>query len=207
MFIIKSIILQALKIYWRLKNRHNFTILKNKFDFNKVSVGKFTYGDLNVLSWGSKNEELRIGSFVSIASNVKFILGGNHYYKSFSTYPFKVKLKLSKLEATSKGPIYVQDDVWIGTNSIILSGVTISKGSIIAAGSIVTKSTLPYSIVGGNPAKFIKYRFDLETINRILNKDYSKINLNYLKRNISLISEDLSKLSQEEIDKIFDINE
>jgi len=70
-------------------------------------------------------------------------------------------------EKISKGPIIIEDDVWIGSNSVILSGVKIGRGSIIGAGSIVTKDVESYSIVGGNPAKFLRKRFDQKTIDKL----------------------------------------
>lgn len=77
--------------------------------------------------------------------------------------------------AVSKGNIVVQDDVWIGENAIICSGVTLGKGSIVAAGAVVTKDVEPYAIVGGNPAHFIKYRFDEPVRRRLLTIDISEV--------------------------------
>ena len=124
-----------------------------------VEVGKASYGDLNIISFAN-NAKLIIGTFVSIAQEVSFILDAEHYTNHLSTYPFKVKyLGIEKQEAFSKGNIVVEDDVWIGYGAIIMSGVTIANGCIIAAGSIVTKDTEPYSIYAGNPAKKVKDRF------------------------------------------------
>jgi len=105
---------------------------------------------------------LLIGNYCSIGANVVFVLGGNHQYSGITTYPLYSKfIKLSpEIDAVSKGAIIVEDEVWIGTNTTILSGVRIGKGAIIAAGSVVTKNIPPYSIAGGNPAKVIKFRFD-----------------------------------------------
>ena len=88
--------------------------------------------------------------------------------------------------------------MWIGTNAIICSGITIGQGAIIAAGSIVTKNVEPYSIVGGNPAKLIKYRFDKELIEKLMNINITKlfdsvrkehIELLYQKASISLLDD------------------
>jgi acetyltransferase-like isoleucine patch superfamily enzyme len=111
----------------------------------------------------------------SIAGNVNFVLGGMHDYNKVTTFPFK-KIKKNIIESFSKGPIIVEDDVWIGFGSTVLSGVTLGQGSIIAAGSVVVKSTEPYSIYGGNPAKLIRYRFDTETIKGLLKLDFNVIN-------------------------------
>lgn len=162
-----------LKYKWRMKNHHNFTCIGNSkydpiFPINKVKVGNYTYGSLLVYSYGSNDEYLSIGNYCSIAENVKFILGGMHHYEYISTYPFRALLFDKKNESFSKGPIIIEDDVWIGSNVIILSNCKIAQGTVIAAGSVVTKSTKPYSIVGGNPAKLIKYRFDENIINELL---------------------------------------
>jgi len=109
------------------------------------------------------------------SEDVLFLLGGNHNIETFSTYPFKVMILGEKKEAWSKGPIIVEDDVWIGTRAMILSGVRIGQGAIIAAGAVVTKDVPPYSIVGGNPAKIIKYRFYKNLIDLIKTKDIKLI--------------------------------
>lgn len=180
----KYIKLYILKKEWRRKNKHNFTNLNNIFPINIVKVGKNSYGNLNVYSWGSENEELEIGNFVSIAEDVKFILGGNHQLNTFTTYPFKVMMFGEKVEALTKGKIIVKDDVWIGMSVLILSGIIIEQGAVIAAGSVVTKDIPPYAIVGGNPAKILKYRFSKEIIEKVKNVDLTKIKLEENKENL-----------------------
>lgn len=143
----------------------------NLFDF-----GKYSYGNINILTFGSKNEKLKIGNFVSIAKDVTFILSGGHYTETFTTYPFKTEYFGEKeSETLCKGPITVCDDVWIGYGAIILSGVTIGQGAVVGAGSVVTKDVEPYSIVGGNPTKLIKYRFSKELIEEMKKIDFSKL--------------------------------
>ena len=176
-----------LKKKWRDRNKHNFTSITKTFDIEKVSVGKMSYGPLEVYDWGSDDEKLSIGNYVSIASGVKFILGGNHYYNTFSTYPFKVMCLGEEREAYSNGSIVINDDVWIATDSIILSGVNVGKGAVIAAGSVVVKDVPPYSIVGGNPAKVIKYRFEKSIINKLEKLDYKKISKEFIKDNIDIL--------------------
>lgn len=145
---------------YRKQNVHNRTKIMNFCDLNKISVGEKTYGEINLTDWSPLNTKLIIGSYCSIAPDVQFLLGGEHQINSISTYPFKVYEFGYQREAGSKGDIVVKDDVWIGTKAIICSGVTIGQGAIIAAGSVVTKDVEPYAIVGGNPAKKIRYRFD-----------------------------------------------
>lgn len=184
---------------WRKRNMHNFTTLNKNTDLNKIKVGKMSYGPLNVYTWGSENEGLIIGSYVSIANDVKFILGGNHRYDTISTYPFKVMVCGEAIEAYSNGKIIVEDDVWIGMNSIIMSGVRIGRGSVIAAGSVVIKNVPEYAIVGGNPAKIIKYRFDKKVLEQVNNIDFNNLDEDYIKKNINLF---YKEIDSETINKI-----
>jgi len=162
---------------WRAINAHNETTITKvvgNLDPNKVKVGRKTYGGLTIYGFDLQAESLTIGNFVSIAHEVTFLLGGNHSFQGLSSYPFKAQY-FGEMEAQTKGPIIVCDDVWIGQGCTILSGVTIGQGAILAAGSIVTKDVAPYSIAGGNPAKLIKYRFEQAVIDRLLTFDFSKL--------------------------------
>lgn len=109
-----NIKLVALKVTWRIHNRHNSTTVTNWFDESIVKVGRETYGELYVKQYGAKNEGLTIGSYCSISSKVTFLLGGNHEGGNISTFPFRAKIINEKSEAISKGPIIIDDDVWIG---------------------------------------------------------------------------------------------
>ena len=129
---------------------------------------------------------------MSIAPDVKFILGSDHNYKILSTYPFKVKVCGEKYEALSKGSIIVEDDVWIGANAIILSGIRIGQGAVVAAGSVVTKDVEPYSIVAGNPAKIMKYRFPREIIEKMKNFNVGMLTENSIKTNINDMYKELT---------------
>lgn len=167
--------IKSSKRYWRKKNKHNDTHLITSFQSNKISVGRGTYGLIDASIAGTDNSRLLIGNFCCISAGVKFLVSSEHAYKGLSTYPFKVKYLGYELEAGSKGSIIVRDDVWIGTNAIILSGVTIGQGAIIGAGAVVTKDVPPYAIVGGNPAKVIKYRFEPDVIEKLVKFDFSKL--------------------------------
>ncbi|MDX8334910.1 CatB-related O-acetyltransferase [Candidatus Cetobacterium colombiensis] len=177
--------LYLFKKKWRSQNKHNQITPINKFPLEKVKVGKYSYGPIDVRSWGSSEEGLEIGNYVSIASGVKFILGGNHEINTFTTYPFKSRVFKGKIKSQTKnssnGKIILKDDVWIGMDSTLISGITIGQGAIIAAGSFVTKDVLPYSIVGGNPAKIIKYRYSKEIIDEMIKIDWSSIDENKIK--------------------------
>jgi len=151
-------------------------------------VGVKTYGPIWASCSGNPMESLEIGHYCSIATGTKFILGSEHPYTNLSTFPFKVKCFAHEYEATNKGPINIGDDVWIGEDSLILSGVTVGQGAIIAARSVVVKNVPPYSIVGGNPAKVIKKRFDEETINILIkHMNYSAMRLPITKSNIETL--------------------
>ncbi len=168
--------LQNRRAEWRRINEHNFTTMGDiNCPFDVIEIGKGTYGPINVSWFCVKEEKLKIGNFCSIARDVRFLTGGNHPLKTLSSYPFEqcYPTGVSYL-APFKGPIIVEDDVWIATDVIVLSGVTIGQGAVIAAGSVVAKDVPPYAIFIGN--KVIKYRFDDETIKKLLKFDYSKLN-------------------------------
>ncbi len=178
-----SFALHIFKLKWRKYNAHNMTVAKNQFILENVSVGHHTYGELFVLTenYGAK---LKIGDFCSIASNVIFIPISDHPTSYISTYPFKVHVMGEKFEAVSKGDIIVDDDVWIGAGATIMSGVHIGQGAVIAAGAVVTKDVPPYAIVGGVPARVIKYRFDEETIQKLLQIDFSRLDDSLIRTHI-----------------------
>ncbi len=186
---------------WRKQNSHNFTQQKNRFDMSIVEVGNFSYGVLDVFATNNTNK-LKIGNFCSIADYVRFLLSADHPSNLVSTYPFKARIIDGSAEALSKGDIVIADDVWIGSNSIILSGVCLGQGSIVAAGSVVTKDVPPYAIVGGVPAKVIKYRFDEKIIKKLLSLDYSKLTAEMVKENQELF---YSPLTEENIDKFIEL--
>lgn len=161
--------------------------LKNVITAPNIFVGDYTYYDdpvdptaferSNVLfNWPEFGDSLYIGKFCSIASGVQFIMGSsNHRISSISTYPFNVfggawaentPPHLSQLPF--KGDTVIGNDVWIGRDSVIMPGVKIGDGAIIAAYSVVVKDIEPYTVAGGNPARPIKKRFDEELIELLL---------------------------------------
>ena len=165
------------------------------FNLDNVFVGKETYGNLIVDNYNNIYK-LVIGNYCSIATNVMFILDADHYTNHISTFPFKVKVLGEKQEGVSKGDIIVEDDVWIGYGATILSGVHIGQGAVVAAGAVVSKDVPPYAIVGGVPAKVIKYRFEPNMIEELLKVDYSKLTKEDIEKHIDDLHAELKDPSQ-----------
>lgn len=189
---------------FRLTNKHNGVSVKRTSNIDAIQVGVGSYGELNVLSFKNQNEKLIIGNYVSIASNVTFILGGNHQRSAFSNYPIASMFTqlCPERDAQTKGEIIVEDEVWIGANVIILSGITIGKGAIVAAGSVVTKDVKPFSIVGGNPARFIRYRIPENLIEERKRVDLIDIDRMDVTKNIDLFYQELNPSNLETIKKM-----
>lgn len=152
------------RIFWSKLNNN----LAERYP--QYQIGKGTYGDIEVSSWG-EGATLTIGSFTSIASGVKVFLGGEHRIDWITTFPFNV-LWPSANQYTghpkTKGNVVIGNDVWIGTEALILSGVKIGDGAVIGARSVIAFDVPPYAVVVGNPAKIIKYRFNPHQIERLL---------------------------------------
>ena len=138
-----------------------------------MSFGKYTYGNPNIF-WENENAKLVIGNFCSIAPNVNIYLGGNHRTDWVTTYPFghihnNIFNNFDGIgHPSTKGDVIIGNDVWIGTNVTIMSGIIIGDGAVIANNSHIVKNVEPYSLVGGNPGKLIKYRFSNEQIQKLL---------------------------------------
>lgn len=138
--------------------------------YPQYDIGKGTYGDLEVRSWG-EGATLRIGSYTSVAAGVKVFLGGEHRTDWISTYPFNalwISAKKYVGHPMSKGDVVIGSDVWIGCEALILSGVTIGDGAVIAARAVVSRNVPPYTIVAGNPAVPVKRRFDVGVSDRLI---------------------------------------
>ena len=173
------------KIYPRIGDKQT-VYLNAVINDLQIEVGDYTiYNDFvadpllfeknNVLyHYPIHQEKLIIGKFCSIACGTKFLFNcANHTQKSLSTFPlFYEEWELEKSNITTawdnKGDIVIGNDVWIGYEAVIMAGVHIGDGAIIAARAVVTKDVPPYTIVGGTPAKEIRKRFDAEVIQQLL---------------------------------------
>lgn len=115
--------------------------------------------------------DVTVGKYCSIAQNVIIDCGWHHRVDFVTTYPLNVffeKLDYIKGHPKSKGDVIIGNDVWIGEGTIIMGGIVIGSGAVIGAGAIVTKDVMPYEIVGGVPAKTIRFRFPQQTIRELL---------------------------------------
>lgn len=144
---------------------------------------------------------LQIGKYSSLAEDILFLIDINHDYKqvctgalsAFQGQEFKGRMK-------RKGQVVIQNDCWIGNGVTIMGGVTVHNGSLIAAEAVVTKDVPPYAIVGGNPAKVIKYRFDEKQIHDLQQIAWWDWDQNKIKKNAELFHGDVSKFISEHIE-------
>lgn len=161
----------------------------HKEDFEDICV-RYLLGDSSTQSYKElfgKDfifDKLIIGKYCSIGSGSTFLLAGNqgHRHEWISTYPFQTDIFSNARDGFErKGNTIIGNDVWIGTEAMIMPGIKIGDGAIIAARSIVTKDVEPYTIVGGNPSKILKKRFSDKEIEQLLeiqwwNWEIDKIN-------------------------------
>lgn len=167
-----------------LANYDRLCFLKNIIKNPNIIVGDYTYyDDFEDVHNFEKNvkyhfdfvgDQLIIGKFCMIASDVTFIMNGaNHLTDAVSTYPFAIfghgwEGAMEGKTYPSKGNTVIGNDVWIGHRATIMPGVTVGDGAIIATNATVTKDVPAYAVVGGNPAKVIKMRFPDAEITRLL---------------------------------------
>jgi virginiamycin A acetyltransferase len=188
-----------------MKGFDQVCFIKNTVANPQIIIGDYTYYDdpgdsenfeRNVLYlYPFMGDKLIIGKFCAIARDVRFIMNGaNHKLNCLSTYPFslfgngweRVTPKIEDLPF--KGDTVVGNDVWIGYESVIMPGVKIGDGAIIAARSVVTDDVKPYTVVGGNPARLIKVRFPVETIKRLLEIKWWDWEIEKITRNLEIIT-------------------
>jgi virginiamycin A acetyltransferase len=187
-----------------MADQRRVCLIKNFIKSPNIIVGDYSYYDdpvdpegfeRNVLySYGS--DRLIIGKFCAIATNVKFIMNGaNHKLDGISTYPFPIfgngwEKAMDKLMALpSRGDTIIGNDVWIGYEAVIMPGVKIGDGAIIAAKSVVVQDVPPYTIVGGNPAHPIKQRFSDPEVAQLLEIRWWDWHIEKITRHIDKIME------------------
>lgn len=161
--------------------------LRPLVDRPNVEIGEFTYYDdpdgpehfaerCILHHYEFIGDQLVIGRFCALATGVTFVMNGaNHAMDGFSTYPFNIfgggwerGFDPKTWTEASRGDTTVGNDVWIGMDATIMPGVTIGDGAIIAAKSVVVSDVRPYAVVGGNPAREVRRRFDDTTVKRLL---------------------------------------
>jgi acetyltransferase-like isoleucine patch superfamily enzyme len=160
----------------------------SRFNNSPVSVGRFSYGleNLKIYQWG-EGAGLNIGSFCSLGKNIQIFLGGHHRIDWITTFPFGhifteyLGGREIKGHPMTKGDVTIGHDVWIGYGVTIMSGITIGNGAVIATNSHVTKDVNAYEIVGGNPAKHIKFRFSSEIIALLLQLNWWNLPLDTIR--------------------------
>lgn len=176
--------------------------LKNFITRPTILVGDYTYYDdprgperfeENVLyHFDFIGDRLVIGRFCSIAAECRFIMnGGNHHTTWLTTYPFPVFGNGWEAAMPDDWPHHgdtvVGNDVWLGYGATVMPGVTIGDGAIVATGSMVTRDVPPYAVVGGNPAKLIRYRFDEADRARLLALGWWDWDAEKITRNVKAI--------------------
>ncbi|MDW7646345.1 MAG: DapH/DapD/GlmU-related protein [Desulfuromonadales bacterium] len=168
------------KIIFLLKQVRNLYLVKYKW--RRYSIGNNFHAGRNVVLWAKKNIIIKdncyigrfsqiecsanIGNNVMFGNNVAIVGKYDHNFQQIGS-PTRLASQIRDSNYNWKGidlEVVIDDDVWVGYGSIIIGGVRIRRGSIVAAGSVVTKDVPPYAIVGGNPAKIIGYRFNQEEI-------------------------------------------
>lgn len=193
------------KIKFQTENYERLCFLKNIIKNPNIIVGDYTYYydfenvqnfENNVkYHFDSVRDNLIIGKFCMIASDVKFIMNGaNHLTNSLTTFPFAIfwnrwENPVKGKRHSQMGDIIIGNDVWIGYNATIMAGVNIGDGAIIATNSTVTKDVEPYTIVGGNPAKEINKRFSDNVITKLLELKWWNWDIEKITRNIKNLTD------------------
>jgi virginiamycin A acetyltransferase len=186
--------------------------IRNTVENPQISIGDYTYYDdpddaenfeRNVLYlYPFIGDRLVIGRFCAIAQGVRFVMNGaNHRMDGFSTYPFNIfgggweRVAPTPGQLPYKGDTVVGNDVWLGYEAMLMPGVTIGDGAIVATRSVVVGDVPPYAIVGGNPARVLKRRFDEATIAALLEIAWWHWDIAKISRNLErIVGADLAAL-------------
>lgn len=201
------------------KNYRQFQIIKNHVKCRHIIVGDYSYYSgyyegkpfedcVMYLDEQDNNDpevdKLIVGKFCSIATGVKFMMGGNqgHNYRWIASYPLDdFESGLNNFESGPsksfelKGDTVIGNDVWLGAESMIMPGIHIGDGAVVGARALVTKNIGPYEIWGGNPARLIKKRFSDEDVCKLLQIKWWNWDESTLRKNLSLLqSNDIEAL-------------
>ncbi|MBE9067604.1 Vat family streptogramin A O-acetyltransferase [Leptolyngbya cf. ectocarpi LEGE 11479] len=195
-----------------MKGFPQICFIQNTVSNPNIIIGDYTYYDdpensedfeRNVLyHFPFIGDKLIIGKFCALARGITFIMNGaNHQFDGFSAYPFYIfgngwgKVAPQAGNLPYKGDTVIGNDVWIGYESVIMPGVQVGDGAIIAAKSVVVSDVAPYTIVGGNPAKYIRQRFDDETIQSLLTIAWWNWDIEKITRNLEkIVAADIESL-------------
>ena len=187
-----------------MKGFPQICFIQNTVSNPNIIIGDYTYYDdsedsedfeRNVLyHFPFIGDRLIIGKFCALASGIKFIMNGaNHKLNGFSTYPFQIfgngweKVTPQTGELPYKGDTVIGNDVWIGYEVVMMPGVQVGDGAIIAAKSVVVSDVPPYTIFGGNPAKCVRQRFDEDAIRALLEVAWWHWDIKKITRNLEKI--------------------
>ena len=155
-----------------LHKQEELLAFQELMDRGLLVVGRHTYGRPKIWNYQGSESPVTIGSFCSISPHVQIITGGIHPSEWVSLYPFRLNWQLPGAHEdgmpATRGPVAIGNDVWLGTECLILSGVKIGHGSIVAARAVVTRDVPPYAIVAGCPARVVRYRFAPDVIAQML---------------------------------------
>jgi virginiamycin A acetyltransferase len=188
-----------------LPGQPRLAFLKNHLTRPNIIVGDYTYYDdpqgvanfeQNVLyHFDFIGDKLIIGKFCAVGTGTKFLMnGGNHAIGGFSSYPFRIfggawqDNLPEEFAFPQRGDTVVGNDVWLGYGGLIMPGVKIGDGAIVASRAVVTKDVLPYAIVGGNPARIIRMRFDEQTVAALLEIRWWDWEIEKITRNLGAIT-------------------
>lgn len=166
-----------------------YTTIYDNVSINNCSIGDYTY-----ISSDCNFANTKIGKYCSIGPGVRCGMGKHPSSKFVSTHPIFFSIRCQSQVTFSNNNYFeeisnidIGNDVWIGANVVILDGIKIGDGSIIAAGAVVIKDVLPYQIVGGVPAKLIKYRFSTEERDLLISDKWWEKDINWLNNNFSIM--------------------
>ncbi|QDZ88433.1 Vat family streptogramin A O-acetyltransferase [Priestia megaterium] len=186
-----------------IKGNNVVQFIKNTTTRPNIIVGDYSYYDARngesfenqvLYHYDFFGDRLVIGKFCAIAPGVTFIMNGaNHRMDGISTYPFNIfgegweKHTPMLNQLPFKGDTIIGNDVWVGMDTVIMPGINIGDGAIVAAKSVITKDVEPYTIVGGNPAQKIKERFPEQIINKLLEIQWWDLNIEIISDHIDVI--------------------